>query len=131
MDDHAKKILLAWVIPPFVIGLVLFLILYFKGANWTNASDACFLLGAFFFAFPLLILVYRSGLFDTANYGFITFFSSFRPNSPKPYESAYAYREIKAQKRSQSKPFLLSYFAYGSLMFLLAVAFLIVFYKVQ
>jgi hypothetical protein len=129
MSERSLKILIHWLICLFSSGLVLFLLLYFKGMSWGSASDACFLLGVFFFAWPILALLYRSGIFDTANYGILTFFSSFRPNSPKLYENAYVYREKKKADRSLSKPVLVPYFVFGSLMVVLAAIFVALFYS--
>jgi hypothetical protein len=129
MGERSRKILIHWLVCLFISGLVLSLLLYFKGATWTTASDSCFFLGVFFLAWPVLVLLYRSGIFDTANYGLLTFFSSFRPNSPKPYENAYVYREKKKSDRSANKPILVPCFVFGSLMMVLATIFLFLFYS--
>jgi hypothetical protein len=131
MNPPSKKVVLTWTLPLPVIALALFFYLFFKGHSWGDASDICFILSVCSLAVPVLILVFRSGIFDTANYGFITFFASWTRNAKKPYADAYTYRQIKADKRSHSKPFLLPFFIYGFVLLLSATAFLIVFFQTR
>jgi hypothetical protein len=130
MKNSLKRILVHSVIA-LVLAIAIFCLIFFLRGYYTfsGASDACFGAGAILALVPFLILIYRTGLFDVANYGFITWFNSFKANSPKPYESAGAYSEKKKELRSKNRPMVWPYIVVGLLFLVLALIFLLVWMK--
>jgi hypothetical protein len=127
MNNSSKRLLIHFAIA-LALAIAIFCLVFFLRGYYTlsGASDACFAAGAGLALVPFLILIYRTGLFDIANYGFLTWLNSFKANSPKPYESAGAYSEKKKYLRSQSHPLLWPYIVIGVLSLALALIFLLV-----
>jgi flagellar basal body-associated protein FliL len=130
MDDRKKQILIHWLLAVFLAVAVFCLVFFWRSRfDFAGVSDACFFAFCLLFAGPLLMLIHRFGVFDVFEYSFVTFVDSFRRGSPKRYADAYSYQQTKKEERQKRKPFVLPYFAVGTVMFSLAIAFLIAFFQ--
>ena len=118
-----------------VVGIIIFVIIICTKKIW-NAdetyvtmqimSDACFVPGVLLGGIGLIIFASNGGAFDMLAYAVIRFFDLFkRDPRNKKYKDFYEYREAKKEKK-RGMAFML---IVGAVFILLAVIFLIVYYK--
>lgn len=118
-----------------VVGIIIFVIIICTKKIW-NAdetyvtmqimSDACFVPGVLLGGMGLIIFASNGGAFDMLAYAVIRFFDLFkRDPRNKKYKDFYEYREAKKEKK-RGMAFML---IVGAVFILLAVIFLIVYYK--
>lgn len=79
----------------------------------TRLIDACFATGAFELAGILIVIIFRTGLFDSLNYTFLKLASLFRRKYVKKYVDAYDYKTKQQEKRSKLKLFFYPYVIVG------------------
>lgn len=131
MLPRAKKVLLNWIIASLLLTIIFIPVFlansipsgFDKYIVLRSLGDAFFAGAAATLLGTVLILIGRSGLFDTAAFGFVVFGENFRKDGKHKYKDAYEYKTRQIERRNVNKPFLLPYLIIGSSALVLAVIF--------
>jgi flagellar basal body-associated protein FliL len=120
LTPRKKKTLICWVIA-IVVPLAVILPLVFCSSF--GVSNSCLIPGLVFLAYIGMAFIIRGGAFDVFNFQFINFWYSFAPRSPRKYQDAYQYQELKEEQRKQNHLIWIPWVSVGTLLVLLAVLF--------
>jgi|GEM_PF-4131761 len=136
MLKRQKQILLNWIISSLLL-TVFFTAVFLVQAIPSSfdqyivlrgLSDGFFAAAAVELLGTALILIGRSGIFDTAAFGFVVLGENLKKDATHKYKDAYDYKTQTQEKRNQHKPFLLPYVILGSSSLILAVCFTVLSY---
>ena len=120
-DERMKKSLILWV--SLGVATLAFVLPMYFFSNW-NLSDVFLLPGAIYLSYLVLALVTRAGIFDTFRYTTINWFhTTFKRGTPKRYEDAYEYKQMKEEQRKENRMIFLPWLSYGLLCIILCIVF--------
>lgn len=134
MDSIQRKRLINWIVASVILTLF-FCLFFFINDPFSEhvipsqivmiLSNSFLPAGVVNLAVAGLILIGRTGLFDTVAFGFIVFGESFKKEVVRRYDSAYTYKRIRDEKRRANPPYLLPYWVLGAAALAISLAFTI------
>lgn len=110
LEKEVLKRIIFWSVLSVIPVVVILLCYFLAGITLANIFTV---VGVVYLGAAGLVFVHRCGTFDTFEYQFGTWLSSWRKNSPKRYESANEYHITQTEKRKHNKFVYLPFFVYG------------------